>query len=319
MKTRAVSRLLLAAIVAAAGVATAADEPKPLYAQTIAKYPAPKLEDVGGREYKFLIDPAKTKGTPEEAFKDIWGQVKAAAAKKGFTVAEKEKNPLKVEMSTKEYFDTPEQALWSKGYLVRITTKYKDGKAGDTAAVTVKAVLDDALKTLATPLAVVDLKTKTEAEGNVGPAPGGGLVEIIEKGSTFNVKPADLGAMTLGDFGKFMPELLKLGLSATTKLVGTKAWSTRVRPGAVVLTGTEPCGVSMEGWAAKEGGAPYLYDFSYGYGDLDFYNIAEVHAAGEQFLLKVVMGELSSLAMPDGGKWGGSKVRKLMNRPVTAK
>ncbi len=316
MKTRAVSRLLLAAVVAAAGLATAADAPKPLYVQTIAKYPAPKLEDVGGREYKFLIDPAKTKGTPEEAFQDLWGRVKAAAAKTGFTVTEKEKNPLKLEMSTKEYFDTPEQTLWSKGYLVRITTKYKDGKADETVAVSIKSVMDDAVKTLATPLAVVDLKTKTEAEGNVGPGPGGGLVEIIEKGSTFNVKPADLGERTLGDFGKFMPELLKLGLPATTKLVGTKAWSYRVRPGAVVLPGTEPCGVSMEGWATKEGGAPYLYDFSYGYGDLEFYNIPEVHAAGEQFLLKVMMGELSGLAMPDGAKWGGSKVRKLMNRPI---
>ncbi len=318
MKTRAVSRLLLAAVVAAAGLATAADAPKPLYAQTIATYPAPKLEGVGGREYKFLIDPAKTKGTPDAAFKDVWTQVKAAAAKKGFTVTEKDKNPLKIEISTKEYFDTPDQALWNKGYLVRITTKYKDGKADETVAVAVKAVFDDAVKTLATPLAVVDAKTKIEAEGNVGPAPGGGLVEIVEKGSTFNVKHADLRARTLGDFGKFMPELLRLGLPATTKLVGTKAWSYRVKPGAVVLPGTEPCGVSMEGWAAKEGGAPYLYDFSYGYGDLDFYAIAETHAAGEQFLLKVVLGELSGLGMPDGEKWGGSKVRKLMNRPVAA-
>ena len=151
MKTRAVSRLLLAALVAAAGIAIAADAPKPLYTQTIAKYPAPKLEGVGGREYKFLIDPAKAKGTPEEAFKAIWTQVKAAAAKTGFTVTEKEKNPLKIEMSTKEYFDTPDQALWNKGYLVRITTKYKDGKADETVAVTVKAIMDDALKTLATP------------------------------------------------------------------------------------------------------------------------------------------------------------------------
>jgi hypothetical protein len=319
MKTRAVSRLLLAALVAAAGMAAAADAPKPLYSQTIAKYPAPKLADVGGREYKFLIDPAKAKGTPEEAFKAVWTQVKAAAAKNGFTVTEKDKSPLKLEMSTKEYFDTPEQALWSKGYLVRITTKYKDGKPDETVSVTVKAILDDATKTLATPLAVEGLKAKTEAEGNVGPAPGGGLVEIIEKGSTFSVKPADLGAMTLGDFGKFMPELVKLGLPGTTKLVGTKAWSYRVRPGAVVLPGVEPCAVSMEGWAAKEGGAPYLYDFSYGFGDVDFYAVAETHAAGEQFLLKVVMGELSGLAMPDGASWGGSKVRKLMNRPVGAK
>ena len=319
MKTRAVSRLLVAALVVASGVATAADEPKPLYAQTIAKYPAPTLENVGGREYKFLLDPAKTKGTPEEAFKDLWGQVKAGAAKWGFSVTEKEKNALKIEISTKEYFDTPDQALWGKGYLVRIATKYKDGKPEETVSVTVKAIHDDALKTLATPLAVVDLKAKTEAEGNVGPSPGGVLVEIIEKGSSFSVKPAELGAMTLGDFGKFMPELLKLGLPASTKLTGTKAWSYRVRPGAVVLPGTEPCGVSMEGWATKEGGAPYLYDFSFGYGDLDFYAIAETHAVGERFLVKVLQGEMAGVAMPDGEKFGGSKVRKLMNRPIPAK
>ncbi|MEO8584879.1 MAG: hypothetical protein ABI584_01835 [Acidobacteriota bacterium] len=319
MKIRAVTRLLLAALVAAAAVATAADAPKPLYTQTIAKYPAPKLADVGGREYKFLLDPTKTKSTPEAAFKDLWGQVKAAAEKRGFTVTEKEKNPLKIEISTKEYFDTPDQALWNKGYLVRITTKYKDGKADETVSVTVKAITDDAVKTLATPLAVEGLKTKTEAEGNVGPASATTLFEVIEKGSSFSVKPADLGAMTLGDFGKFMPELLRLGLPSTTKLVGTKAWSYRVRPGYVVLPGTEPCGVSMEGWAEKEGGAPYLYDFSYGYGDVDFYGIAETHAAGEQFLLKVVMGDLANVGMADGAKWGGSKVRKLMNRPIPAK
>jgi len=319
MKTRAVTRLLLATLVVAAGMASAADDSTPLYARTIAKYPAPKLQNVGGREYKFLLDPSKTKGTPEEAFKDLWGQVKAGAAKWGFTVTEKEKNPLKIEISTKEYFDTPDQALWNKGYLVRITTKYKDGKPEETVSVTVKAIQDDALATLATPLAVVDLKTKTEAEGNVGPGPGGALVEVIEKGSSFSVKPAELGAMTLGDFGKFMPELLKLGLPGTTKLTGTKAWSYRVRPGAVVLPGTEPCGVSMEGWAATEGGAPTLYDFSFGYGDLDFYAVAETHAVGERFLVKVLQGEMAKVAMPDGEKFGGSKVRKLMNRPLPAK
>jgi hypothetical protein len=318
MKARVVTRLLIAAL-AAAGMSYAADEPTPLYARTIAKYPVPKLENVGGREYKFLLDPAKTKASPEEAFKDLWGQVKTGAAKWGFTVTEKEKNALKVEISTKEYFDTPEQALWSKGYLLRITTKYKDGKPEETVNVTVKAIQEDALVTLATPLAVVDLKTKTEAEGNVGPGPGGTLFEIIEKGSTFAVKPADLGAMTLGDFGRYMPELLKLGLPASTKLTGTKAWSYRVRPGAVVLPGTEPCGVSMEGWAAKEGGAPYLYDFSFGYGDLDFYAVAETHAVGERFLVKVLQGEMAIVAMPEGEKFGGSKVRKLMNRPIPAK
>jgi hypothetical protein len=90
----------------------------------------------------------------------------------------------------------------------------------------------------------------------------------------------------------------------------------RVRPGTIDLPGTEPCGVSMEGWSAKPGEKPYLYDFSFGYGDLDFYDSAQVHAAGEAFFTKAILGELADLAMPEGEKWGGSKVRKVMNRPI---
>lgn len=317
MNTRAVSRLLVASVaLAAAGPAAAADSPGTLHARTTAEYPAPKLDAVRGREYKSLVDPAKTGGMPEEAFREIWSRLRAAAAKKGFTITEKEKHPLRIAVSTKEYFDTPEQALWGKGYLVRVTTKYEGGKAGEIVVVTVKAIRADALETLRAPLTVVGPAAKTEAEGNVGPAGDGALVEIIEKGSTFSVKPADLGAMTLGDFGKFMPELLRLGLPAATKLAGTKAWSYQVHPGAVVLPGVKPCGVSMEGWAAKEGGAPYVYDLSYRCGDLDFYAAAESHAAGERVLLEVVMDDLSGLAVSDSGMWGGSKVRRLMNRPV---
>ncbi len=317
MVRRIVPFLVSAVLLAPMGAALAAEQPKPLYVQTIEKYPAPKLEDVGGREYKFLIDPAKTKGTPEEAFKDIWGQVKAAAAKNGFTVTEKEKGALKIELSTKEYFDTPEQAIWKKGYLIRLTNRYKDGKPDTSVQLTVKMIAPDANVVLSAALSVTGgSKPKTEAEENIGIGPNGQLQGVVEKGSSVTVPLADLGAMTIGDFGKFVPDLLKLGLPEGTQLVGTKAHSTRVRPGAVVLPGTEPCGVSMEAWAKTEGGAPYLYDFSYGYGDLDFYKVAETHAAGEKFLLKVCHGELAALAMPESDKWAGSKVRKLMNRPA---
>jgi hypothetical protein len=126
----------------------AKEAPPPLYASTIAKYPAPALlSDVDGREYKILFDPAKTSPDMATAFKDLWDKIKAAAAKQGMQVTEKDKNPLAIEFSTKEYFDTPDQALWSKGYLIRITTRYKDGKPNDPVAVTVKAVFEDAGKT----------------------------------------------------------------------------------------------------------------------------------------------------------------------------
>lgn len=318
-------KLLVVAMVSACSafggnIALAADTA--LYSKTIATYPAPALEDVGGREYKTLLDASKTKGAMNEAFPELWNAVKAGAAKRGFTVTEKEKSALKIEMSTKEYFDTKDQALWKAGYLVRISTKYKDGKPDEKASVTVKAIQESALKALKTPLAVVGIdpdKVKTEAEENVGFVPGGKLGGYVEKGASFSVKPAQLGAMTLGDFGKFMPELLKLGLPAETSLTGNKAYSYRIRPGEVVLPEVGPCGVSMEAWTTAEGGAPYLYDFSFGYGDMDFYAIAAAHAEGEKFMVQVVKEELKGFLAGDSDNWGGSKVRKLMNRPVTAK
>ncbi len=291
-----------------------AQESKPLYVRQVQTHPAPKLEDVAGREYKFLIDPAKTKNSPAAAFKDIWTRLQAAAAKHGFTVTEKDKNPLKIEMTTKDYLDTPDQALWKKGYLIRITTKFKAGMAEDKGKVTVKAIFEDLDKTLATPLTVEGIKGESECQDNVGMAAGGALNGYVEKGASFSVPLADLGKLTLGDFGKYMPELLKLGLPANTKLVSSKAYSYRVRPGYIVLPGTEPCGISMEGWSTKEDGPIFLYDFSYGYEDLTLYENAETHQEGERFMTKVLFGELATLALPDNGKWGGSKVRVFMSR-----
>jgi hypothetical protein len=324
MELKVLSRVLTAFVLAAMLAAPASpifakESPKPLYATTIEKYPSPKLADVEGREYKILFDPAKTSPDMAAAFKDLWGRIKSAAAKQGFKVTEKEKNPLAIEFSTKEYFDTADQVLWSKGYLIRITTRYKDGKPADAVAVTVKSVFEDAEKTLAVPLAMVGVdKSKTEAEENVGFGPDGMLRGYVEKGSTFSVPLAALGKFTLGDFARYMPELARLGLATDTALVSTRAYSYRIRPGAVVLPGTAPCGISMEAWSRSEGGAPFLYDFSFGYSDLDFYAVAETHAAGEQFMAKVLKEELSSLTAPDSGKWGGSKVRQMMNRAVSA-
>ena len=308
---------LMVAGLAASALCLEAQDSKPLYVRQTQAHPAPKLDDVAGREYKFLIDPAKTKASPAAAFKDIWTKLQAAAAKQGFTVTEKDKNPLKVEMTTKEYLDTADQALWKKGYLIRITTKYKAGMAEDKGKVTVKAIFENLDKTLAAPLTVAGIKGESECQDNVGMAAGGTLKGYVEKGASFTVTLSDLGKMTLGDFGKYMPELLALGLPSDTRLVSNKAYSYRARPGFIVLPGTEPCGVSMEGWTTKEDGPIFLYDFSYGYEDLTLYENPETHQEGERFMTKVLFGELGGLALPDDGKWGGSKVRVFMNRPIT--
>jgi hypothetical protein len=325
MKKRVIPRILSFVVAATMLVplwspVIAKDAPPPLYVSTTAKYPAPALSDVDGREYKILFDPAKTSPDMATAFKDLWEKIKAAAAKQGLQVTEKDKNPLAIEFSTKEYFDTPDQALWSKGYLIRITTRYKDGKPNDPVAVTVKAVFEDAMKALAVPLAVVGVdKVKTEAEENVGFGPDGSLRGYIEKGSSFSVPQAALGKFTLGDFGKYMPELLKLGLAGRHAV---EIHQGLFVPGASgCRRAARHCAfrrVSMEAWSRTEGGAAFLYDFSFGYSDLDYYAVAATHAAGEQFMTKVMKDELGALASPDSGKWGGSKVRQLMNRPVPA-
>jgi hypothetical protein len=124
---------------------------------------------------------------------------------------------------------------------------------------------------------------------------------------------AALGKFTLGDFGKYMPELLKLGLPADTALKTTKAYSYRVRPGAVVLPGTAPSGVSMEAWSRTEGGAPFLYDFSFGYSDLILRRCGypcgwrAVHDRALQQELGALVSRTAQMGWP--------KVRQ-MNRPI---
>ncbi|HNU81992.1 MAG TPA: hypothetical protein PKO05_00985, partial [Thermoanaerobaculia bacterium] len=67
MHKRVITGLVVLALVfGSLGIAAAADEAKPLYVQTIEKYRSPVLFDVGGREYKFLIDPAKVKGKTDD-------------------------------------------------------------------------------------------------------------------------------------------------------------------------------------------------------------------------------------------------------------
>jgi hypothetical protein len=315
-------RCLVAALLLAglggdcAAPAQAPDPPRPLYLLMVEKYPAPILKDVHAREFKYLVDPARVPKDPQAAFQEIWARIRAESGKAGFTVSgKKDKKTLKIGASAKEYLDTPDQDLWKQGCLIRVTSKSKNG--GKSRTITVKAIFEDAARTLATPLVVVGAESTTDAEGNVGLIRDGQLGEYVEKGTTWTVAPDQLGTLTLGDFGKFMPELLKLGLPATTQLVSTKVYAVHVKPGRLESPGSEPSPFALEGWSRKEGGDIFLYEISYRIGGLDYYNSPQAHLAGEQFLSRVLQGGMKDLALPQSTRWGGSKVRLLMNRPST--
>jgi hypothetical protein len=294
----------------------ALESPKPLYVQTLERIPASSMEAVRAREYKFLVDPAKTKASPEAAFEEIWGLLKAAASREGFGLTDAGPTPLALEASTKEYFDTPDQRLWQMGYLIRVTRGAKNERKGN-AVLTVKSIREDAVAALAAPLAVPGKgRGKTEAEENVGVGPGGALHGYVEKGVSVTVPVESVEPATVGAIGKFVPELLRLGLPPETRLVGRRVHVVRARPGAVVLPGVKPCNVSMEAWSAEPGGRVHLLDVSYSYSGVDFRAASATHAAGEQFFVKVLQRGLGPLTAADDERWVGSKVRKLMNRPI---
>ena len=167
--------------------ASAAGAQKPLYQSMIERYPAPALKDLTGREFKSLVDPTQLPKEPKEALAELWERFKAVSEKAGFsTISRKAGKPLKVETAVKEYLDTPGQDLWKHGYILRMTAKTKKGDGNLT--ITMKAIHEDALRTLAAALTVVGADAKTESEGNVGIGPGGQLTEYVEKGSSWKVR-----------------------------------------------------------------------------------------------------------------------------------
>ena len=291
----------------------AAEAPKLLHQRMIEAHPAPALNDLAGREYKFLLDPAQLPKEGGAAFVEVWKRLAAAAMKVGASATSpKEGKSLKVETAIKEYLDTPAQELWQRGYVLRMTTKAKKGDGN--RAITVKAIHGDPRQTLATPLVVLGAEAKVEAEGNVGLGRDGRLGEYVEKGATWQVRLDQLGALTLGDFGRFMPELLNLGLPPGTRLVRTRVYAVQAKLGQLVLPEAGPLPVSMEAWSRTEGGEIFLLDLSYRTAG-DYYRNAAAHQAAEKFLAEVACRDLPGLAWPESGRWGGSKVRVLLNRP----
>lgn len=271
---------------------------------------------VEGREFKFLVDPAKVNPDMAKAFKEIWDKAKAVAASKGISITEREKKPFALSPVVKTFFDTEDMKLWKAGYLIRVTINYKKGYPSSEVRVMIKRIGQPAKTILAGKMSAAgDVKAKCSIEDNIGINADGSLYSYLEQGLSFRVERSALGDMELADFGKFAPFLLKLGLPANTKLVAYPAFGTRCRPGFIALPGLDkPVAVSMEAWARTDGGAPFVYDYSYGY-DGDFDKMTATHAAGEDLLTALYKELNPSMGFENPARWGGSKVRVLLGQP----
>lgn len=283
-----------------------------LYQQNLTQWKQ-QVQEITGREYKFLVAADKVNADASTACKQIWDQVKAVAEPLKITMTEKKKEPFVASASVKTYYDTANLALWNKGYLIRVSAS---DKAGKPVKVSVKSINGTFDKVLAAPLKAKGVKSKVNIEDNIGIGKDGKLVSYLDKAVNFSVMPAELGAMNLENFATYVPELLELGLPDDTKLVAHAAYDMRCRPGHIELPGlADSVEISMEGWSRTEGGKPFVYDFSFGYNG-DFTKQVEAHKSGEQ-LMKTLQTKLGgNLAMEDVHKWIGSKVRVFLNQPI---
>jgi hypothetical protein len=331
MIRRLVAVLLVAGVAWTGGRVLAADAPQPLYTRLMEKYPAPDLARIKSTMLKFLIDADKVKPVPEQAFPELWARIKASAAKNGFVIQERKEDTFQTEPSYQEYLDTADQALWAKGYLIRIIKFTSTGKTasrhglgsvkrggGDMVELTFKNIRPDFKATLLTPLAVAGVdEVKRKPENNVGIGYDGQLSCYVENTASFYVALDDSRELRLGDFTRYLPELGGLGIPAGTVLQVKRAYSLEVDPGSVQLAGAKkPVRISIAAWSATPGGKPFLYDFSVTYKFKDFYADARTHASGERFLAEAIYKGLADVGTDDEAKWCGSKVRKFMNWPM---
>lgn len=286
----------------------------PLWERNVAKWQP--LRRITSREFKFLVDPKYFATGREAGFKAVWEKVKAAATQNGFTITDGKKG-LKETLSIKEYFDTPDFKLRKAGFVIRVTTKTAKGKPVYPFKLTVKELSPDNLyRILGSKLEVAKgYKIKPEIEENISISTDGSLNGYIESAWALKLKPEDIGARNLRDFGKFFPTLLTEGLPADTRLEPKRAFGYKVVPGTLHLDGGVDVDVEMEGWAAAADSAIYLGEVSFSLETPDYYAMAKVHAAAERFLQSCLGRDAAELKLANGERWAGSKVRFLLNLP----
>ncbi|MBL7671707.1 MAG: hypothetical protein JNM39_14570 [Bdellovibrionaceae bacterium] len=297
--------------------------PGDLYRRIVKKYPT-QLSSIDGREYKTMLKTGNADGPIDETLTDLWDQIKTAANQGGYALVPTEE-PHKLETSTKEYFDTKDKDLWRAGYLIRVSTKILNDIPDTKVTVTVKSIKERPLETLKTklriPPKIIDhyqLTHKKETQENISFFPSGMLDGYVEKGVSFSIEAKELGNRSLNDFAKFVPELLEINKKIDTKtsLKSSKAYAARIVPGSIKFPDLGESPVYIEAWSKSQGEKPFVIDFSFGYETPEYYHSEDIQTAGEEFMLTVVRNGLEALIDKDSAKFGGSKVRLMMNRPI---
>ena len=271
------------------------------------------ISKVESRSYKFLANPEAGKDA-EALIEGLLGKLKDSAQKAGFEYVERKKG-LDWRYSEKRYLDTPNLALYKKGYVVRETYRFKKGEGPnpDKFVLTVKEMSPNDFMRLVNsklgPVAGSDSLVKFEE--NISLKEDGTLQSYFESAIGSKVGNDELGKRTLGDYGKLYPELLNLGLDASTQLVPVTGYSVQLKYGGFKLADGTVADGDIEVWTEGPGGKPWVAELAF---DGAGYDATVEHMkAEEDFFSKVFAGDMKALALKNGFGYMGSKVRTLFD------
>ena len=271
------------------------------------------ISKVESRSYKFLANPEPGKNA-EALIENLLGKLKNATQKEGFEYVERKKG-LDWRYSEKRYLDTPNLDLYKKGYVVRETYRFKKGEGPDPNkfVLTVKEMSpNDFMRLVNSKLGPVPgSDSLVKFEENISLKEDGTLQSYFESAIGSRVSNEELGNRTLGDYGKLYPELLNLGLAATTKLVPVTGYSVQLKFGGFKLADGSVAEGDIEVWTEGPGGNPWVAEIAF---DGMGYDASVEHMkAEEDFFTKIFAGSMKELALTNGYGYMGSKVRTLFD------
>jgi len=294
---------------------------KQLFARNISTWGS--LRKIESREFSYLLDPGLfgdgAEGARLKGFHDVWSQLKTSAKKNGFDIKDRKKDQFKEALNTREYYDTPDFALRNKGFLIRVSTDYIDGKPKGRCTLVVKENSADEFKRVFRSKLAFRKKYagKTEIEENVFLDADLNLDNSLEVAKKITLNKGALGNRSLGDFGNIIPHLLKLGLPDDAPLICHKTYSYDVKPGRINFTPQSNAVIKLELWTKESGAVPFVGDLSFTVMTDHYDDMVDVHNKAEQFSVNVLGRHGAAFAFSDAARWGGSKTRMLLGLPVT--
>jgi|GEM_PF-1836169 len=271
------------------------------------------IAKVESRSYKFLANPDSGKDA-EALVESLLDKLKNVAQKEGFEYVERKKG-LDWRYSEKRYLDTPKLDLYKKGYVIRETYRFKKGAGPeqDKFVLTVKEMSpNDFMRLVNSKLGPVPgSESLVKFEENISLKEDGSLQSYFESAIGSKVSNEELGSRTLGDYGKLYPELLSLGLDASTQLVPVTGYSVQLKYGGFKLADGTVAEGDIEVWTEGPGGKPWVAELAF---DGSGYDASVEHMkAEEDFFTKVFAGDMKALVLKDGYVYMGSKVRTLFD------